>query len=195
MKSVFASLLILAAGASRASADDVTKEDLLKLARAGVSDPVILSFLKSRPVRLELTADDVVELKAAGLSDEVLATALERSAVGRRPATRTPIPAPTREVPPVTYVPSTPYTYDPEYAIVSYSHSHYADPYAYSSYNPYNYYYVGGYSYGSHSYGHSYGHYYSGHSSWFGQHGATHGVSHGSSGGHSGASGGHHGHR
>jgi len=53
---------------------DIGKEELKKLARAGISDDVILSYVRSKGPVTKLSADDIIELKAAGLSDGLLST-------------------------------------------------------------------------------------------------------------------------
>ena len=53
---------------------DIGKEELKKLARAGISDEVILSYVRSRGPVAKLSADDIIELKKAGLSDGLLTT-------------------------------------------------------------------------------------------------------------------------
>src|SRR5437588_668645 len=52
---------------------DVGKEELKKLAQAGVSDDLILSYVRSKGTVEKLSADDLIELKRAGLSDALLA--------------------------------------------------------------------------------------------------------------------------
>ena len=51
---------------------DVTKEDIRKLAAAGISDNVILAFIRANGPTARMTSDDLVELKAAGVSEGVL---------------------------------------------------------------------------------------------------------------------------
>jgi hypothetical protein len=53
---------------------DIGKEELKKLARAGISDEVILSYVRSQGPLAKFSADDVIELKKAGLSDGLLGT-------------------------------------------------------------------------------------------------------------------------
>jgi hypothetical protein len=67
-----ATLLILAAAPGFAAAQ-ATKEDLKKLAKAGVSEDVILAYIKANGMASKPTSDDLVELKEAGLSDKLLA--------------------------------------------------------------------------------------------------------------------------
>lgn len=51
---------------------DVTKEDVKKLASAGLSEEIILSYIRANGPVTKLSADDLVELKGAGASDRVL---------------------------------------------------------------------------------------------------------------------------
>jgi hypothetical protein len=72
----------LAALASTAFAD-VGKEDLKKLAQAGVSDDLILSYARAKGPVARLSADDVVELKRAGMGDSLLATLVAMSGASK----------------------------------------------------------------------------------------------------------------
>jgi len=56
---------------------DVSKEDLLKLAKAGVSDDEILALL-DREGAPRLSADDLIELKQGGVSDRVIKHVLQK---------------------------------------------------------------------------------------------------------------------
>src|SRR5262245_64661436 len=76
-----ASLLFLAVAPALASAQ-TTVSDLKKLAKAGVSDDVILAVLKVREFQGKPTSDDLVELKEAGISDRVLAELLSPGGEG-----------------------------------------------------------------------------------------------------------------
>jgi hypothetical protein len=73
MKRLLLALGMLCALGTAAFAD-IGKEELKKLARAGISDDVILSYVRSQGPVARLSADDVIELKAAGLSDGLLTT-------------------------------------------------------------------------------------------------------------------------
>ena len=72
---------------------DIGKEELKKLARAGISDDVILTYVRSKGPLTKLSADDIIELKAAGLSDGLLSTLVSMA----EPAASKPAgpPAPT----------------------------------------------------------------------------------------------------
>ena len=159
MKYVVWAVLWLATLVTPALADDVTKEDVIKLARAGVGDSVIITFLDSRGARLVLSADDIVELKGAGVSDRVLVRLLEpagsapsRAAVGHSHRSVTGDDAPR-----TSYIPFPSRTYTPTYFV----------PYVDSSYLPYHHgYHYTGYGhysgYGHHDYGYSHGLYHHG---------------------------------
>lgn len=153
---------------------DVTKEELKKLASAGVSEDVILSYIRTNGPVVKLSSDDIVELKQAGLGDKALAVAAG-GMVPPAPTPVVPVPAPNvvvESLPQVTYTYS---TYDPYY---------YSRP-------SYTYYYP--------SYSHGYSHHRdSSHHSYRGHQGVTNGSHHGSRnyGSHSGGyhqGGGHHG--
>jgi hypothetical protein len=128
MKKLALAMTLLAALPLAASAQ-VSKEDLKKLAAAGISDNVILSYIKANGGVAKLSAEDVIELKQAGASEKLLSVALGTAqAPSAAPA---PAPAPSTgpayttenySVPSSTYVyDSTPYYYSPSasYAALS----------------------------------------------------------------------------
>ena len=53
---------------------DVDKEELKKLCKAGLSDELILNYVRAKGPLATLSADDVVDLKKAGISDPLLAS-------------------------------------------------------------------------------------------------------------------------
>lgn len=146
---------VLALGALIASplaaAADVTTEDIRKLVAAGVSDEVIVTFIRSNGPVQKMSADDVVLLKVSGASERVLGALME-------PAKPAPAPAPTttvREVPQTTsYVYSSPaytpayyggYYYGyPPYTGYPYAYGGYGSPYYARPYYPYYRPYYGG---------------------------------------------------
>ena len=160
---------------------DVTKEDLRKLAVAGVSDEVILTYVRTNGPVAKLSPEDLIDLKQAGASEWLLASVLAVPAASPSPAApqeprRTVAPQP-------VYTPTSTYVYG--------AGSYYdAPPGAY--YASYPGYYYPSYSF---SYGYRPSHHYS-HSS-VGVHSGIHSIgSFGShSGGHLGSyASGHHGH-
>lgn len=179
MKSLFA-IAILTAFPLAAWAD-VTKDDVKKLQAAGVSEDVILAYVKANGPVAKLSTDDLVELKKAGVSDKLLGALTEAPAA---PSQKPPLAATVEQnayvTRPTYYYPAAPtYSYEP------YTYSSYSYPsYSYPSYS-YSYGYYGGHipTHSLHSYG---GHYSSG---------VHHSLGGHASGGHSGGghhSGGHH---
>jgi hypothetical protein len=106
----------------------VTKEDLKKLTAAGISDGVILNYVKSHGPVEKLSAEDVIELKKAGASETLLAAVLGNAA----PATR-PSPAPSAQAYSESPAPSTTVVYD---TTPAYSPSVYYDGYYPGYYSP-----------------------------------------------------------
>src|SRR6188508_1879234 len=81
-------------------AAQVSKEDIKKLAAAGISDDVILSYVKANGPVAKLSAEDVIELKQAGTSEKVLSVIV----AGSMPAPAPAAPAAPAPAPPTTYV-------------------------------------------------------------------------------------------
>ena len=65
---------------------EVTKEEIKRLASAGISDGVILSFVKAHGPLAKLSPEDVIELKQAGLKESLLAQLLSVPAAAWAPA-------------------------------------------------------------------------------------------------------------
>lgn len=145
MKKLALALGLLAVAPLAASAD-VTKEDIKKLAAAGVGDEVILAFIRSNGPVVRLTADDIVELKQAGAGEKVLSALV--GGPGAPPKVQTQIVEKVVERPVYvssspTYVVDTPSYYYPStyysnYAWPSYYYSSYYPRYSYSSYSSYS---------------------------------------------------------
>jgi hypothetical protein len=127
-----ASLLVLAAAPALAAAQ-ASKEDLKKLAKAGVSEDVIVAYLKANGFDGKPSSDDLVELKDAGLSDRVLTSLLAPA-----PAPQLDAPARTESAPTTVYVQP---TYPSGYWSVGTTYSY-----------PSSYYYAPSYRYYSGSY-------------------------------------------
>ena len=165
MKHACWSVFALAVFTAPALADDVTKEDVVKLAKAGISDEIIIKFLTSKGAKLDLSASEVVELKTAGVSDTVIAHLLKTAdhpkshgaAKKAAPKPASPPPALRSNLLRTTYIPYN----------RSRSYRTYAVPNYYSY--PRTYYFPLPYTSSHHSYGrHSY----------CGHHGGHHGVHH-----------------
>jgi hypothetical protein len=73
-----------------AVAAQVSKEDLKKLAAAGISDDVILSYVRANGGVARLSAEDVIELKQAGASEKLLSSVLGSGAAAAPSAPAAP---------------------------------------------------------------------------------------------------------
>lgn len=51
---------------------EVTKEDVEKLTAAGISDGVVIAYVRSHGPMPKLSSQDLIDLKNAGVSDKVL---------------------------------------------------------------------------------------------------------------------------
>ncbi len=143
-----ASLVLLAAAPGFAAAQ-ATKEDLKKLAKAGVSEDVILAYIKANGFAGKPSSDDLVDLKSAGISDRVLAGILAPSEPAPAPAA-TPA-APAAPAPSTVYV-ERPVVYASGYWSVGPRYS-YPSSYCAPAYRPY---YTGTFCRPSYSYSYSY---------------------------------------
>ena len=146
-----------------AAAAQVTKEDIKKLVAAGVSEDVVLTYIRANGPAPRMSADDIIELKQAGAGEKVLASLAGAPAV--RPQVVERVVEKPVYIPQSTYVYSTPpassYWCSSHYGYDSCSHyvrpivTYSAYPSYYSSCYPRSYYY------GASWYGSS--HYYSSH--------------------------------
>ena len=144
MKTLTMTLTFLAA-LPLALAAQVSKEDIRKLCSAGISDEVILSYVKANGPVAKLSAEDVIELKQAGASEKVLTAVLGAAAAPEyRPEPRT-VEKQIYTAPTTTYVyDSAPYYYpyysnyyySSYYPRYYYSPSYCAPRYSYSSFYP-----------------------------------------------------------
>jgi len=62
--------------------EPLTNDAVVKLAKAGLSEDVILGMVKLQPAKYSLGLDDVIALKKAGVSDKVIAAMVERAQGG-----------------------------------------------------------------------------------------------------------------
>ncbi len=69
----------------------LNNEAVVKMVKAGLSEPLIISMVQNQPGKYSLTADDVVKLKSEGVSDKVLAAMIAKESGGAStPATTAP---------------------------------------------------------------------------------------------------------
>lgn len=131
-KTVLALALLI--GVPMALSAEVTKEDLKKLSAAGISDGVILSYVRSNGPVAKLSADDLLELKQAGASDTMLAAVLSDPGPAARPSPAYVAPSYSEaSLPSTTSVYNTTPYYCPS---VSYD-GYYPSSYYYSGYSSY----------------------------------------------------------
>lgn len=100
----------------QAAAAAVTNFDLVEMTRAGLSEDVIISSMRSRGVRLDLSPQQLIALKQQGVSDRVVMAAQSMGAGRAVPGSTAPV-ALVSEVPPppptVIVRPAPVYYYDP----------------------------------------------------------------------------------
>ncbi len=68
----------------------LTNDSVVKMVKAGLSEPLIVSMVQNQPGNYSVTADDVVKLKSQGVSDKVLAAMIAKSTGAAAPATAPP---------------------------------------------------------------------------------------------------------
>ena len=64
----------------------LTNETILKMAKAGLGEDILLSTVKGQPGRYTTTPDDLIALKGAGVTDKVIAAMMEKGAGAGAPA-------------------------------------------------------------------------------------------------------------
>ncbi|HEX7899644.1 MAG TPA: hypothetical protein VF950_17880 [Planctomycetota bacterium] len=143
MKKTFAALAFLAA-LPLAAAAQVSKEDIKKLVAAGVSEDVVLTYVRANGPAPRMSADDLIELKQAGAGEKVLAALASGT-------TSAPAPRP-QVVEQPAYAPQTTYVYSTPPASSYWCSSHYSYDGCSTYVRPvvsYGYYpsYYGGYGY------------------------------------------------
>jgi hypothetical protein len=77
------------AAAQVAAANDTAVQDVLKLKQAGMTEDLIISFIKGKNVDYALNADDLIKLRDQGLSNAIL-TAMVESSNDANPASTAP---------------------------------------------------------------------------------------------------------
>src|ERR1700686_675838 len=84
---------ILLAGTALAQAV-LNNDAVVKMAKGGLGDDVIVSMIKSQPGNYTVDPDTLIQLKQAGLSSAVISAMVGKNAAGSAPAA-VPAPAPT----------------------------------------------------------------------------------------------------
>src|ERR1700686_263176 len=81
-------LLVLVAGTSFAQSA-LNNDSIIKMAKAGLGDDVIVSMIKGQPGNYAIEPDTLIQLKTAGLSEKVINAMVEKTSSN---ATTTAIP-------------------------------------------------------------------------------------------------------
>ena len=84
----------------QAAAQAISNYDLVSMARAGVSDDVIISTMRSRGARLDLGPQALISLKQSGVNDRVLLAAQEMNGGPGYVYSPPPAPVVVHETPP-----------------------------------------------------------------------------------------------
>ncbi len=74
------------------AAADLTKDDVVKLVKAGLKDDVVVAQIEASGIKFALSTDDILKLKQEGVSDNII-TAMIKS--GPKPSTANPAPTAT----------------------------------------------------------------------------------------------------
>lgn len=97
MRTTFESLalLLIAVIVSLAQAT-LTNDSIVKMAKAGLGEEILLSTVNAQPGKYSTAADDLIALKKAGVSDKVIAAMIAKSSApsGAAPAAASPAAAP-----------------------------------------------------------------------------------------------------
>ena len=64
----------------------LNNDSVIKMAKAGLSDDVIVSMIKAQPGNYKVDPDSVIQLKTAGISEKVLAAMIEKGSGSPAPA-------------------------------------------------------------------------------------------------------------
>ena len=113
----------------QAMAMAVTDADLVQMTRAGISDDVVISTMRSRGTRIDLSPQSLIALRQQGVSDRVVMAAQQMGAgSGYAPGAPTYGPTVVSEVPPPPAVIVAP-AYRPYY------YGYYGRPYYYGHYH------------------------------------------------------------
>jgi hypothetical protein len=117
----------------QAAAMAVTNYDLLEMTRAGVSEDVIISTMRSRGAQIDLSPQSLISLKQSGVGDRVVLAAQEMSRGGSYVAGPPPVPV-VEAVPTRVIVAPAPWPYyGPRYH--HYYHHHHHRPRAHVHYS------------------------------------------------------------
>jgi hypothetical protein len=75
----------------------LTNDAILKMAKAGLGEEILVSTVKAQPGRYATTPEDLIALKGAGVTDKVIAAMMEKTTA----SASAPMPAGAAGNPPV----------------------------------------------------------------------------------------------
>ena len=78
-KSCLALAVLLLLPTYSLSQESLTNDSVIKMVKAGLSDDLVITTIKSKPGQYNSTVDGIIALKAAGLSDKVVAALVARA--------------------------------------------------------------------------------------------------------------------
>ena len=81
--------LALLALAGLKAQESLTNAAIIKMVKAGLSEDIIVSMVKSQPAQYSVSPDQLIGLKSAGVSDKIVAVIVEKSASGSAPGAPT----------------------------------------------------------------------------------------------------------
>ncbi len=85
MKKIVSTVALLAVMASAALAQQITKDEIIKMSKEGVGEDVIVAKIKADKAAFALSTDDILELKKAGVGDKVLKAMVESKPADSKP--------------------------------------------------------------------------------------------------------------
>src|SRR5258708_2220466 len=105
MKTILILLLCLA-GQCQASSDGI--DDVLRLAKAGMTEEVLIAYVQNSQVAYNPNVDEIVFLNNSGIPQKVIAAMLERGKALREEAGTVATATPVIEAPPPAFAPAPP---------------------------------------------------------------------------------------
>lgn len=85
MRTTLVVMGLVAAMSAAAFAQELTKDDIVRLAKEGVSDDVIVAKIRQEKKGFALSPDDILALKKSGVSDKVLEAMMAQEAKPEEP--------------------------------------------------------------------------------------------------------------
>src|ERR1035437_9459574 len=78
----FFSMLAIVSLGLASSQEPLTNDSVIKMIKAGLSEDVIASMVKTQPAKYTITPEELISLKTAGVPDRVVAAMVEKNAGG-----------------------------------------------------------------------------------------------------------------